>query len=137
MGRFSTVENAMWTDPAFIALPTDARLLFIWGWTNPTASICGLYHASMKMMQRALQEGPLADVERVQKALGALGQKPLMLWDANAELVLVVNRARHANRSPKVALAMQREVESCPSSPLVEQFVELHGNTLNLRLRKE
>lgn len=128
------VECATYGDEAYVDLPTDARLLFIWSWTNERAAICGLYHASMRTMQKAI-DAPLASVDRVNAALAQLADKPLVHYDEDNEVIWVVNRARYANRSPKVARAMQKEVEACPSSPLVGEFVDQYGEMLNLRLR--
>jgi hypothetical protein len=134
MGRFAMVECATWDDPQFQSLGTDARLLFLWSWTNPRAAICGLYHASERMLRRAISDQPLAEVERTWAALEELAAKPLLKYDAEAEVVFVVNRAKYANRSPKVAQRMQTEVEACPSSPLVGEFVNRYGEMLKLRL---
>lgn len=138
MPRFSLIEHAIWNDPDFLKLSTEARLLFIWAWTNPGAAICGLYHASIKQMEKALGQQIAMDQEdayiRVVTALGHLERKPIVKYDGDAEVLWVVNRARYANRSPKVARAMQKEVERCPSSPLVGEFVARYGQMLNLRL---
>lgn len=134
------VECALWGDPAFVELSTESRLLFIWSWTNPKAAICGLYHASEKQMERAIGHS-IHDVPSeagaLEHALGELRRKPLLKYDHDNEVLWVVNRARHANRSPKVARAMQREVEDCPPSPLVEEFVNTYGRMLDLRLRED
>lgn len=126
---------ALWNDTDFRDLTTDARLLFIWSWTNPEASISGLYHVSVKAMGRALgrPSGHTLDQdveERVEKALEELGQKPLVLYDYDEEVIWVVNRARFTNRSPNQQKAIQRGYESCPPSPLREQFKNVYESIL-------
>lgn len=133
--RFTLVENAVWEDPDFKRLSTDARLLFLWAWTNPNAAICGLYHTSETHLLKALEPG--AEKDRLYPAMVELADKPLVLYDFNNEVVWVVNRARHANRSEGVAKRMQREVEACPESPLVDNFMAMYGQMLALRLKED
>lgn len=132
MPRFAMVECSTWDDPDFLRLSPTARLLFLWSWTHQRAAICGLYMASEKQMMRGIG----GDSKALADALAELGDKPLVKYDADAELLWVVNRARYSNRSPKVARAMQREVEACPDSPLIAEFVALYGSMLELRLKE-
>jgi hypothetical protein len=140
MGRFEMVDSQMYGDPAYRELSTDARLLFIWSWTNPQSTICGLYGCSVRQMQLALGDTrlgmePMSD--RVLAALEQLARKPLVEYDEDNEVLWVINRVRYANRSPKVARAMQKEVEKCPPSPLIERFVAQYGRTLGIAIREE
>ncbi len=134
---FELFQRRIWTDPAFLELDVDARLLFIWTWTAPPNALCGLYHVSPRMLMNALEpprQGPAepATRERVRLALVALARKPLALYDDDAEVMWVVSRAKHANRSPKVAVLLKREFEECPPSPLKDKFLRAHGSRLGL-----
>ena len=133
MAGWAMVQTSMWRDPAFRELSTEARLLFVWSWTNEHAAICGLYTASERQVRAAIGEsanGRAGDV--VALALEELGRKPLLAYDFDAEVLWVVNRAAHANRSPKTAVAMRREYERCPPSPLRDAFAARYGHALNL-----
>lgn len=126
-----------WTDPAFVELDTDARCLFLWSWTGPQTALCGLYHASPRMLERALsadERSSPALRERVRVALLQLARKPLALYDDDAEVLWVVSRARYANRSPKVAVMLRREVQACPPSPLVRKFLAAYGEQLGISM---
>lgn len=136
MGDWTMVQHAVHDDPAYVELDADARLLFLWSFTNPDATLCGLYRASWRQLAGALaplngRVPPEMDA-RVEAALNALEQKPLLLYDEDTEVLWVVNRARHANRSPKVATAMRREYERCPASQLKAQFRTRYGRQLDL-----
>lgn len=85
-------------------------------------------------MRLGLREDPPATQSRVQNALDELAAKPLVKWDPEHEVIWVVNRVRYANRSPKVARAMQKEVERAPTSPLVVEFVEKYGAQLGIEI---
>jgi len=129
-GKWEQVHKHLWTDPDFVKLGPWGKLLFLWSWTNPGAALCGLYVASEKQMARGIGATP----EQLREALSDNSRKPLLRYDADAEVLWVVTRARWANRSPKVAIAMQREVEACPSTPLLPPFLDAYGESLNLRL---
>jgi hypothetical protein len=127
MARWSQFNEAIWNDADFLALGTDARLLFIWSWTNPDAAICGLYPTSVRRMALAIDSGSeqrdrQLDALRVTQALDELARKPMVRYDYDNEVLFVLQRAKHANRSPKTAIAMRREYERCPASPLKSMF---------------
>lgn len=127
MPGWAMYETATWEDGPFLALGGDARLLFIWSWTNPGATICGLYPATLEEMAVALPdvpEGPLPEevVDRLDAALMELAAKPLVAYDYDNQVLWVLTRAAKANRSPKVLVKMQREFGAVPWSPLKDQF---------------
>jgi hypothetical protein len=124
------IDKGTWTDDEFLALAPNSKLLFVWSWTNERAAICGLYEVSLR---RASRETGL-ELLQVLEALAELALKPFVLYDEETEVLWVVNRAKHANRSPKVKMAMRREVERVPDSDLVDRFVELYGERLGLVL---
>jgi hypothetical protein len=130
VGRFVMVECAIWTDPDFAALSADAQLLFLWSWTNPKAAISGIYEVSVRAMSRLFGNDSL----RVRYALDELARKPMVRYDQENEVLWVVKRAHYANRSPKVAVAMQREVLSCPDTPLLKEFTAMYGSRLAIRV---
>jgi hypothetical protein len=127
---FGMVLQRTWRDPAFQQLGTDARLLFLWTLTGDRgagAATAGLFRATRRDLVGALGEpldGWAASMSRrLHFAVHQLQQKPLVLWDEDASLLWVVNRARHANRSPEVAAMIRRQVERMPQdSPLVDRF---------------
>lgn len=122
----------VWRTPSYRALGPDARLLYLWSFTNPEgANLSGLYHASPRQLQRALgEEAGLR--ERIAAALEELAVRPLVLYDEDGEVVWVVGRVEHTLRSPKQAVKMIREYGECPDSPLKLMFRKQYGETLKL-----
>lgn len=108
--------------------------MFFWSWTNPQSAICGLYVATTTDLRIALRDEPPATWHRVENALTELAQKPMVKYDRENEVIWVVNRVKHANRSPKVARAMQKEVGRVPDSPLLTEFVQRYGSQLGIEL---
>ncbi len=137
---FELVQRRIWTDPAWLELSSDAKVLFLWTWTAPTNALCGIYHVSPRMLERVFdpRPGPSSPEtrERVRSCLLELARKPLVVYDDDSEVLWVVSRAKHANRSPKVAVLLKREVEECPPSPLKDDFLKLYGSRLGLNGRR-
>lgn len=132
------VQRELWSDEeGFLLLSTDARLIFLWAFTGGKATMCGLYPASLREVASALEQ-PDPDrwkehlEPRVRGALEELARKPMVLYDEGWEVLWVVNRALHANRSPKVRTGMRREFRECPPSPLKEAFRTRYGGMLDL-----
>lgn len=140
---FEVVYEQVWTDEAFLDLTTDARLLFLWSWTQPRAAVCGLYSVATAELEAALgwnaelspRQDANARARRVRDALEELARKPLLLYDADGPVLWVVNRARYANISGRVAAMMRREFRSCPASPLKGEFERRYRATLRLEER--
>jgi hypothetical protein len=130
--NWAKLQCEAWTDSKFMSLSTDARLLFLWAWTNDRAAICGLYECSPKQMKRGLghQASEYSQDERVEFALKELHDAGMVRYDDDNDVLWVVNRVKHANVSARAAKAMQREVRSCPDSPLVMAFLKKYGAEL-------
>lgn len=47
MSRREDIDNAIWSDPDFIALSADGRYLYLWSFTNPRCGMAGLYKLSL------------------------------------------------------------------------------------------
>lgn len=131
---FTMVLARTWRDPAFIDLGSDARLLFLWALSNPDAAMCGLYRATPTQMANALQRDGIpagSTVARVAVALDQLEVKPLALYDEQTQVLWVVNRARHANRSPACAEHMAREIARVPECILRRRFRRAYPGLLD------
>ena len=132
MGRSSSGEwemfrKAVWNRQSFVELSPAARVLYLWGWTSPEATLSGLVNASPRALARAIG----ADVE-LGRVLAELARKPLAHYDDEAEVLWIVGRVEHSNTSPKVAVRIVREWEACPSEPIRDLFAELYGAELHL-----
>jgi hypothetical protein len=130
-GEWEMFRKVVWVRPSFVELGVDARLIYLWGWTSPEATLSGLIRASPRQLARAIADAEVP-VERLARALHQLARKPLALYDDVAEVLWIVGRVEHVNRSPKVATRVVREWETCESPVIREQFAELYGEKLGL-----
>lgn len=120
MGTYSTINHAIWTDDAFLALSLEARLLFVYSWTHsPWASITGIDYATEEQLFSALGLNSVwdEDMRYVEDALAELGSKPLVRYDWDTGLLWAVNRLKYV----------------CPSKAKMTDAVE---RALNTHLRK-
>lgn len=136
-GQWEMFHKQVWSRPSFKALSSDARLLYLWSWTNEKAALSGLYEASPRDLARALADSngePGEELERrLAAALRELAAKPLVLYDDDAWVIWVVGRVEHALRSPTVGKRMRMEYEECPASPLRGEFLATYGEMLEIR----
>lgn len=136
MSRFVLLESDLWEDAHFKRVGPDARLLFLWAWSNKKAAVSGLYVATpSEMVASFARPGELTgeNVRRLVEAREQLAVKPLMLYDPEASLLWVVNRGRYANRGPGTVVAMRREWQQAPASPLRDLFIKKYGEALGVR----
>lgn len=126
MSKFVTVETKVWRDEAFLCLGPDARLMFLWAWSNERAQPSGIYRADPSEMVESFSRRGLLSADNVQRFVAAreqLAEKPLMLYDPKESLVWVVNRARYANRTMTTQAAIRRGWAAAPdSSPIKGMF---------------
>ncbi len=138
--RFVFVTEDLWTDKKFLDLSTDARLLFMWAWMPPQASVCGLYAVAPSTLGSALgasqTDASRGRIGRVRDALGELESKGMVLYDWATNVIWVVNRVKYAARPPAAVNYMQREIRRVPDSPLVDDFISLYGPLLQIEGKK-
>lgn len=142
MPEFALLETETWRDGDFCALTSDARLIFLWAWTNPHAAICGLYRLHgdpARSLLRAIGpcDPPLELHARIECALGELEQKPMMLLDPRAGVLWVCERARRSLLSAKAQKIMLKEYARVPDSPLKEAFADRYGEALGIPRHQE
>lgn len=121
------VHAHTYEDPHFLALTAAARSLFLWALVGPESNAAGLFHATRFELTTGMGTG--ADLDAT---LAELEAKPLMLYDEPAALVWIINKARYANRSPKVAEVIRRQWQQAPRSPLRDDFANVYGPRLGI-----
>jgi hypothetical protein len=119
MSRTEDIDNAIWSDPDFLALTGPAKLVYIWTFTNPRCGMAGLYKVARPLME--VETGFAgADLDAV---LAELAEARFAFYDGTVMWVRArVKRLR--TKSPSIAKSIRRDVENVGSHPFVERFWE-------------
>ena len=122
---FRSVQTRMWReDEWFQSLDTEARLLFIYLFTNPSASISGIYRLPIRTM--AFESG--LPVERVQKLLAQFSKANKAHY---ADGVVWVVRMRENQLpgviSPKIQVRLDKDIVSIPDCELKNRYLIAYG----------
>lgn len=129
MGRREDFDNALWSDPDFLGLSSEARMTYIWSWTNPRCGMSGLYKVAPA--QAALETGYAIDV--VKAALEELGANEFAFYEANVMFVRTRCR-RLRTKSEQIAKSVRNDLMGISDShPLKAQFLSLYADQPWLR----
>jgi DnaD/phage-associated family protein len=116
----------MWReDDWFQGLPTDARLLFIYLFTNPSASIAGIYRLPLRTIE--FESGIPA--ERINELLAQFSAMNKAHYDNGVVWVVKMreNQLPGASISPKVKIRLDKDVASIPDCPLKTRYLKHYG----------
>jgi hypothetical protein len=129
VGRREDFDNALWSDPDFLALSPEARMTYIWSWTNPRCGMAGIYKVAPA--QAALETG--YPVETVLAALAELSEAQFAFYESN--VLFVRTRARRLRtKSQQIAKAIRNDLMGVSDShPLKGQFLSLYADQPWLR----
>jgi hypothetical protein len=111
-------QTELWTDPFTQGLTPEAKLLFIYLWTNKHCNQAGLYEISLKTM--AFDTG-LA----VEALSGLLSQlEPKVTWSAEQNLVWVKNFLKRQCKSQSFLIAAAKCLSAIKNKIMVEEFIK-------------
>ena len=118
-------DSGFWSDPHVQPLTKDAKLLWIYLWTNPHCNQAGLYEITPKTItfETGLRGSTLPEL------FEALS--PKVVWYADLNLVWVKNFLKRQNRSPKFLIAVARCLDNIPEENIVKDFLA-YNHTLSI-----
>ena len=122
MSRREDIDNAIWSDPDFVELSADAKLLYLWSFTNPRCGMAGLYKVS---------KGPMiyettVPVDRIDAAVEELESVCFLFFDGR--VLWVRSRVKHLRtRTAQIAKSIVSDLRRVGEHPFVERFVETYG----------
>ena len=111
-------QTELWTDPFIQSLSPEAKLLFIYLWTNKHCNQAGLYEISLKTM--AFDTG--LSVEALPALLNQL--EPKVAWFAEQNLVWVKHFLKRQCKSQSFLIAAAKCLLSIKNKKLVEEFIQ-------------
>lgn len=120
--EYRSVQTRMWReDDWFQTLDTDARLLFIYLFTNPSASVSGIYRLPLRTIEfesgipQARVKELLAEFSKANKAHFENG----VVWVVKMR----ENQLPGESISPKVKVRLDKDVASIPECPLKTRYL--------------
>lgn len=123
--EFRSVQTRMWReDEWFQGLETDARLLFIYLFTNPSASISGIYRLPLRTM--AFESG--LPVERVQQLLNQFSEQDKAHYSDGIVWVVKMRENQLPGKiSENVGKRLTKDIASIPYCELKRRYLIAYG----------
>ena len=124
MSRREDVDNAIWNDEDWVDLSPDAKLLYIWSFTNPACGMAGLYKAPRGLAVYQTGITP----SRVDRATQELTQARFMFWVEG--VIWVRARVKYLRtRTVQIATSIANDVAKIAEGhPLRVEFLEMYGD---------
>ena len=115
----ANIYLTIWTDPDFLTLPPNAKLLYFVLLTHPTLNYCGV--ADWRENRLATMTGGLT-IDELRHAAWQLGKRRMLAVDPDTEEVLVRSFVRHDGvlKQPNTTKGMVREYGAIMSLKLRE-----------------
>jgi hypothetical protein len=129
MAEFRKVKCDMWRgDEWFQELPTDARLLWVYLFTNASTSVAGIYKIPLKTI--AFESG--LSTERVQELLAQFAQAGKSYYEQGVLWVCNM-RAHQAGETPgpTVLTCIDRDLAKIPYGHLKQRYLVHYGYSTN------
>lgn len=117
-------DTNTWSDRWFEDLPPQAKLLFIYLWTNEHCNQAGLYEISTKKM--AFETG--LDLDQIPELMQTL--EPKVVWYPDQGIVWVKNFLRHQSRSNKFVAAATKALQGLNIPDELKAEFEMHNQDL-------
>jgi hypothetical protein len=113
----------MWReDDWFASLDAERKMLWMYLFTNPSASVCGMYPLSVRV---AANETGLSQ-ERVRLSLADFVRAGKVSWDGT---VIWIHKMRNyqATKSDKVKVRIDKDIEATPDTVVKREYLRAYG----------
>lgn len=123
MSKTADVLQAIWTDPWFLDLPTDAKCLYLWAITTDHGNQAGLFVIGRRVIE--FETGMTA--KRLDAALAETSGK--LAYDEATGALWVVGKAKRVRaKTEQIAKSIRKAVVDCPLPTLAGEFVNKYGD---------
>lgn len=124
MAKTADVEQSIWTDPWFLGLPTDSKLLYMWAITTDHGNLAGLFVVAQPVIQ--METGLTAT--KFERALEPLAGK--FHYRPASGAIWVTGRAKKVrSKTVQIAKSIVKAVAECPEPEYQHAFVEKYGSS--------
>lgn len=123
MAEYRQIQTRTWKDEWFLGLPPDFKLLFIYLFSNESASVAGIYEIAIPVM--VFETG--LSRERVEEGLAAFAAAGKAYYEDGVIWVKHL-REYQASQSPKVRERIRRDLAQIADTPLRAQYIAYYGS---------
>ena len=123
--EYRSVQTRMWReDEWFQSLDTDARLLFIYLFTNPSASIAGIYRLPLRTIEfeSGLDKARITELLTQFSAANKAHYADGVVW-----VVKMRENQIPGAISPKVQVRLDKDIAAIPNCPLKIRYLKHYG----------
>lgn len=124
--EYRSVQTRMWReDEWFQSQPTDARLLFIYLFTNPSASVSGIYRLSLRTIE--FESG--IPSKRVKELLAQFSADGKVYFDNGVVWVVKMrdNQLPGRSLSDKIITHLDGEIARIPACQIKNMYLRAYG----------
>lgn len=135
MSRREDVQTGIWSDPDFLDLSAEAKVVYLWSFTNPRCGMAGLY----KVAGRIAQFETGLDPERFEAAMAELQAGGFVRFEKS--VLWVRSRLKHMrSRTDQIAKSALSDIRSVGvdhplSQALIAEYVDCDWEFLAEALR--
>jgi len=134
MAEYRFVHTRMWSqDDWFATLDAEHKLFWVYLFTNPVASVCGMYQLSLRLA--AFETG--ISQQRCHELLADFVKAGKVSWDGKVIWVHKM-RALQATASPKVQARIAKDLAAIPDGMVRQAYLAAYGtDTVSIPIHTE
>lgn len=120
MADFRNIHTRIWTDSWFCELSPDEKLLFIYLFSNPNASVCGMYE--MPKRNIALDTG--ISLDRVSQILDTFSASGKVHYQNGVVWVVNLKKYNDSGDSSKIRVRIAKDLAALPDCEMKRQYFQ-------------
>lgn len=122
MSRREDIDSSVWSDPDFAELTPEAKLVYLWSFTNDRCNMAGIYKVSVGAI---VFETSLV-IDRVNDAIEELAALNFLSFDGR--WLWVKARVKYLrNRTQQIAVSISNTIDRLEGHEFAEAFVQRYG----------
>ncbi len=122
MADFRNIHTRIWTDAWFCELEPDEKLLFIYLFSNPNASVCGMYELPKRNI--AIDTGISPD--RIDQILGSFEKSEKVFYGDGVVWVVNLKKYNDSGDSVKIQERVRKDLLAIQSCRVKERYCAYH-----------
>lgn len=126
MATYRQIHTKIWSSPDFQALSPNAKLVFIYTFSNDHRNEACLYRITPKTIANETE----LTVEEIKAALEEIEAQGMIKYDPERYLMWVINAVRYQKISPNEVTAIQNNLAAYEPHPFVEEFRNYYADIL-------